>query len=49
MTDEIRRYVLYRFGQGADERWVIDDPAASGPPQPLTADLFESALLSYFR
>lgn len=49
ITDEIRRYVLYRFpGAGGDE-WFIDDPATGGEPQPLTPERFEAALLSYFQ
>jgi hypothetical protein len=49
ITDEIRRYVLYRFSQGTDEKWFIDDTAANSELQPLTAERFESALLSYFQ
>lgn len=49
MTDEIRRYVLYRFRQGADECWFIDDVALNGEMQPLTASCFEAALMSYFK
>jgi hypothetical protein len=49
ITDEIRRYVLYRFGQGADTQWLMDDPATRSELQPLTADRFESALLGYFQ
>jgi hypothetical protein len=49
ITDEIRRYVLYRFNAGTDERWFMDDTAANSELQPLTADRFESALLSYFQ
>ncbi len=49
ITDEIRRYVLYRFPQGADEQWFMDDTAANSDLQPLTADRFESALLGYFQ
>ena len=49
ITDEIRRYVLYRFNNGAEERWFIDDSAMNSELQPLTADRFESALLSYFQ
>lgn len=49
ITDEIRRYVLYRFSHGADEQWFIEDTAAKSELQPLTADRFESALLSYFQ
>jgi hypothetical protein len=50
ITDEIRRYVLYRFGEGPDEeRWFIEDSATNAPMQPLTEERFESALLSYFQ
>jgi hypothetical protein len=49
MTDEIRRFVFYRFGQGADEQWYIDDTTSELGLQPLTADRFESALMSYFQ
>ena len=49
ITDEIRRYVLYRFSQGTDEQWFMDDTATNSGLQPLTADRFESALLSYFQ
>jgi hypothetical protein len=49
ITNEIRRYVLYRFSHDTDEQWFIDDPATSSELQPLTADRFESALLGYFQ
>ena len=49
ITNEIRRYVLYRFGNGTDEQWFMDDTAANSELQPLTADRFESALLGYFQ
>ena len=49
ITDEIRRYVLYRFPHGTDDQWFIDDTAANSELQPLTADRFEAALLSYFQ
>ncbi len=49
ITDEIRRYVLYRFGYGTDEQWFMDDTAANSELQQLTADRFESALLGYFQ
>jgi hypothetical protein len=49
ITDEIRRYVLYRFPEGSEDQWFIDDTAANSELQPLTADRFEAALLSYFR
>ena len=49
ITDEIRRYVLYRFGHGATEQWFMDDTATNRDLQPLTAERFESALLGYFQ
>jgi hypothetical protein len=49
ITDEIRRYVLYRFPEGSEDRWFIDDTAANSELQPLTAERFEAALLSYFQ
>ena len=49
ITDEIRRYVLYRFTNGADDEWFIDNPAMTGEMQPLTSERFEAALLSYFQ
>jgi hypothetical protein len=48
ITDELRRYVLYRFTrQGGGDEWLIDD-LRSGP-KPLTQEAFESALMSYLR
>ena len=49
ITDEIRRYVLYRFPEGTEDQWFIDDTAANSELQPLTAERFEAALLSYFQ
>jgi len=49
ITDEIRRYVLYRFSHGTDEQWCMDDTATNSDLQPLTAERFEAALLSYFQ
>ena len=49
ITDEIRRYVLYRFPDGTGERWFVDDTAANTDLQPLTAARFEALLLSYFQ
>lgn len=49
ITDEIRRYVLYRFAEGENEEWFMDDTAANSELQPLDKDRFESALLSYFQ
>jgi len=49
ITDEIRRYVLYRFSRDDNDAWFIHDIALDNGLQPLTAERFESALLSYFR
>jgi hypothetical protein len=48
ITDEVRRYVLYRFtGDGVDS-WSIEN-TDTGVLQPLTQDLFEEALMSYLQ
>jgi hypothetical protein len=48
ITDETRRYVLYRFPQdGAEDVWLIDDLGSE--PRPLDRQAFEMALLSYIR
>jgi hypothetical protein len=48
ITDEIRRYVLYRFPQeGADDVWMFEDLRSE--PKPLEQQTFETALMSYFR
>jgi len=49
ITDEIRRYVLYRFTRDDRDEWYIDDTATDSGLQPLTPERFESALLSYFQ
>jgi len=50
ITDEIRRYVLYRFtDENGDDAWFMDDVASNDDLKPLTAERFESVLLSYFR
>jgi hypothetical protein len=49
ITDELRRFVLYRFGEGQNEQWLIDDTATKSELQPLTAERFESALMGYFQ
>jgi len=50
ITDELRRYVLYRFrNESGGELWVIDDPATNAPAQPLDQTTFQQALMSYFR
>jgi len=48
ITDEVRRYVLYRFQrEGAEDVWLIDDLRSE--PKPLDQQAFEMALLSYLR
>jgi hypothetical protein len=47
ITDELRRYVLYRFRDDGRNEWVIDD-LQSGPKQ-LDKEAFERALMSYLR
>jgi hypothetical protein len=50
ITDEVRRYVLYRFrNDGAGDLWMIDDPASKAPPKPLDQQGFAAALVSYLR
>jgi hypothetical protein len=48
ITDEVRRYVLYRIQNGEEYKWVIDD-LTSSEPLPLDRPRFEEALLSYLR
>lgn len=47
ITDELRRYVLYRFGQNGSESWFIEGPTSDAPEE-LTKERFEEALMSYF-
>lgn len=49
MTDDFHRYLLFRFGQGAEERWFVDKGALDSEMVPLTAAFFEAALLGYLR
>ncbi len=49
ITDELRRYVLYRFTRGTSDEWFIDDTAANTGLEPLTSARFETALMSYFQ
>ena len=49
ITDEIRRYVLYRFTRDGIDEWFIDDSATTSEMLPLTPERFEAALLSYFQ
>jgi len=47
MTDELRRYVLYRFREDSRDTWVIDD--LHSEPKPLDKEAFEQALMSYLQ
>jgi hypothetical protein len=47
ITDELRRYVLYRFRQDSRDVWLIDD--LNSEAKPLDQGAFESALMSYLR
>ncbi len=47
ITDELRRFVLYRFGIGENEKWYVDDPTLTSELEELSAKRFESILLSY--
>ncbi|HKI38161.1 MAG TPA: hypothetical protein VKA46_40280 [Gemmataceae bacterium] len=47
ITDELRRYVLYRFAEDDREIWLIDD--LESEPKLLTQEAFEKALMSYLR
>jgi hypothetical protein len=47
MTDELRRFVLYRFQENGREVWLIDD--LESEPKPLDQVAFERALMSYLR
>jgi hypothetical protein len=61
ITDELRRYVLYRVQEGDREVWLIDDlaPEKAWPgqvqhvprsePKPLDQAAFEKALMSYLQ
>jgi hypothetical protein len=49
ITDEIRRYVLYRFSRDGRDEWHIHDTAKNNDLQLLTPERFESALMSYFK
>jgi len=61
ITDELRRYVLYRFKEGDGDVWLIDESLVEQPSQgfvqytprlelkPLNREAFERALTSYLR
>jgi hypothetical protein len=47
ITDELKRYILYRFPEDGRDVWLIDD-LESGP-RPFDQAAFEKALMSYLR
>jgi hypothetical protein len=49
ITDELRRFVLYRFAEGDRDVWVIDGLSDADVPRPFDQEAFEKALMSYIR
>jgi hypothetical protein len=54
ITDELRRYVLYRFKQDGRDVWLIDGletgrEGAASEPAPLDQEAFEKAMMSYLQ
>jgi hypothetical protein len=51
ITDEVRRYILYRLrDEAGSDIWIINDNPLRGlADKPLTQQNFEAALMSYFR
>jgi len=47
ITDELRRYLLYRFQENGSDIWLIDDLHTE--PKPLGKEAFEHALMSYLQ
>jgi hypothetical protein len=47
ITDELQRYILYRFQEGDQDVWLIDDLETE--PKRLDQEAFERALMSYLR
>ena len=47
LTDDARRFVLYRFRREKDDIWMIDDTTAN--PRLFDQAEFESALLSFLK
>jgi hypothetical protein len=47
LSNDARRFVLYRFNTDSGDQWFIDDQKS--PPLPLTQEAFETALMSYLR
>jgi len=49
ITDELRRYAMYRFTRDNRDEWFIDDVAIDRDLELLTQQSFEAALLSYLQ
>jgi hypothetical protein len=49
ITDELRRYVLYRFREGDHDVWLIEQYIPTSEPGLLDQEAFEQALMSYLR
>lgn len=47
ITDEVRRYILYRFREDGQDVWMIDDMESE--PKPFDRETFENVLMSYLR
>ena len=47
ITNEITRFVLYRYPDPEGNTWYIEGPLDAGP-KPLTRELFEEAITRYF-
>jgi hypothetical protein len=47
ITDEVRRYILYRFREDGRDVWMIDD--LESEPKPFDREAFEKALMSYLQ
>ena len=47
ITDELQRYVLYRFREGGRDEWTIE--GVDSPQQVLDQNAFERALMSYLQ
>jgi hypothetical protein len=50
ITDEVRRYILYRFREDGQDMWMIDDlESMESKPKPFDREAFEKALMSYLQ
>lgn len=47
ITNEVRRFILYRFRDEGGDTWIIDDQ--KNPLRVLDQQAFEAALMSYLR